>query len=288
LHVRHGRHGELLSHSRPAAAALALALALGALASPAFAYHDEQQHITEDTAYTLRHGDVRLGLWKLEYAPWEPFYFGSYQWPWLLSISNLHMKWRLWHDEDWAFAWGTGFYHFDTKNLKRVDHDTGNAQIDVAPLELTASYRFSPKYGLSLSSLFTSVRLKGQLTREALKGAGNGAVNNYQLVSAFEWRYTRVTAFVATARYLVFQRVTANADVELHPDAYTTVAIHYSGQSDAVDFRGAGSLELSAVMSWQTFNLRLGYGYGNYNVPGVNFVIGRKTFFPDFDMFWVF
>ena len=97
-----------------------------------------------------------------------------------------------------------------------------------------------------------------------------------------------MTAFFATARYLVFQRGTANADVELHPDAYTTVAIHYSGQADGVEFRNAGSLELGAVMSWQTFNLRLGYGYGNYNVPGVNFVTAQKYFFPDFDLFWIF
>lgn len=285
MHFGFRRDGDVLT---PRARAALFGLAICWLSSSAPAFHDEQLHVSEDTAYTLPRGDVRLGLWKVDYAPWEPFFFGTYQWPWLLAVGNLHAKWRYWHDDDWAFAVATGFYHFDTKNLKRVDQKAGNAQIDVAPLELSGTYRFGPRYALSLNGVFTNVKIKGQLTRTDLRGAGEGAVNNFQLVTNFEWRYTRVTAFFATARYLVFQRGDANADVELHPDAYTTVAIHYSGQADGVEFRNAGSLELGAVMSWQTFNLRLGYGYGNYNVPGVNFVTAQKLFFPDFDLFWVF
>jgi len=44
----------------------------------------------------------------------------------------------------------------------------------------------------------------------------------------------------------------------------------------------------SFAFSWQTFNLELGLGYGNFNVPGVNFMINRRTLIPTLDMYWTF
>lgn len=40
--------------------------------------------------------------------------------------------------------------------------------------------------------------------------------------------------------------------------------------------------------SWQTFNLELGLGYGHFNIPGVNFMINRRTLIPTFDLYWTF
>ncbi len=270
--------------------AFALGALLGGLCcvAPAQAYHTKDQHVTDESAYTLRQKDFRVGIWKLQYGIIDQVTAGTYIWPWVFRVANLHAKWRYWHNDTWALSVFTGFYHFDTKSLEKVDEDTGNATIDVVPFELAASYRFDDRYTLSVAPVWTTVALKGDLESEDLKGAGEGAVNNFQLTATFEWRVSRVTAFLFHGRYLVAQTAHAQGDIVLHPDEYTTVEVHASGKTDAIDFRKAGSLVLSSVFSWETFNLRTGLSFGHYNVPAVNFVIGTPLIIPELDLYWIF
>ncbi|HEX3773394.1 MAG TPA: hypothetical protein VHV51_02960 [Polyangiaceae bacterium] len=268
--------------------ALGLFFGLATRSPPASAFHTADQPITDDTAYTLPKHQVRLGIWKAEYGIFSPLTAGSYVWPWFFAVSNLQAKLRFYQGEAFAISASAAFFHFDTKSLRKLDSSQDHATVDVVPYDLLMSYRFNDRYTLSLDSVFTNVRVDGSLRRSDFSSAGEGAVDNYQLSTTFEWRYTRVTAFVANYRYLVFQRSAANLNYEAHPDAYTTVVIRGNAQTDALDFRGAASLTLSSVMSWQYFNLRLGVGYGHYNVPGVNFVLGKPSWFPDLDAFWLF
>jgi hypothetical protein len=262
---------------------------LAALAArPAAAYHTKDQHITDESAYTLRQKDFRVGIWKLQYGIIDQVTAGTYIWPWVLRVSNLHAKWRFWHNDTWAFSAFAGFYHFDTKTLDKVDEDTGNATVDVVPFELASSYRFDDRFTLTLAPVWTTVVLKGTLHDDDLKGAGEGAVNNFQLTATFEWRLSKVTAFLFHGRYLVVQRAHAQGDVILHPDEFTTIEVHAAGKTDAIDFRNAGSLVISSVFSWEHFNLRTGLSFGNYNVPGVNFVLGQFLVIPDLDLYWIF
>ncbi len=270
---------------RPHLRALLVALCT---ALPAHAYHTKDQHVTEESAYTLRKHDFRVGLWKTQYGIIDQVTAGTYVWPWVFRVANLHLKWRYWHDDTWAFSVFTGFFHLDTRNLQSVDDDAGNAVIDVVPFELAASYRFDDSYTLSVAPVWTTVNVKGDLANDDLKGAGEGAVNNFQLTATFEWRISRVTALLFHGRYLVAQRAHARGDVVLHPDEYTTVEVHAAGTTDALDFRRAGSLTIGAVYSWQYFNLRTGLSFGNYNVPGINFVIGAPLVVPDVDLYWIF
>ena len=122
----------------------------------------------------------------------------------------------------------------------------------------------------------------------SLNGTFQGGTSNLQSLYTFELRATRVTAFLLQARFLSFQRANLNGNVVLHPDEFTTVEVHGARDSDALNFRGAYSLGVSALFSWELFNLRLGLGYGNYNVPGLNFMLPMRTPFPDFDFYWVF
>ena len=182
----------------------------------------------------------------------------------------------------------TGFFHFDTKSLNGIDNQTGDARIDAVPFELAGSYRFDERYTLSLATIFTRVRVDGTLDRNDLRTSAEGAFDNMQAVANFEWRLSPVTAFTFELRRLIFQRITASGDAVMHPDEFTTVELHLAGRSHSIDFRNAWSLTVGAVFSWKVFNLRAGLGYGNYNVPGVNFVTGERFLFPDLDVYWIF
>jgi hypothetical protein len=257
------------------------------LARPATAFHTDEQRITDDTAYTLKKKDVRLGLWKAQYGIFDPLTAGTYVWPWLLRISNLELKCRFYESGPWAFAASTGFFYFDTKHLKKAG-DAGDARIADVPFEIDGSYRFESPYTLSVGLVWTEVLVDGTVNQSVFQGAGQGAISNFQLTSTFELRISEVTALVFHARSLVFQRARAAADAVTHPDAFTTVEIHATGRTNALDYRGAGSFTVSGVWSWKTFNLRAGIGYGNYNVPGLNFVIGNRILYPELDLYWIF
>jgi hypothetical protein len=268
-------------------AALASA-AVFSITDAAGAYHTKEQRITDESAYTLRQKDFRIGLWKAQYGIIDSITAGTYIWPWVFRVSNLHAKWRYWQNETWALSVFAGIYHLDTKSFQSVDDDTGNATITVFPFELAASYRFDDRYTLSLAPVWTTVVLRGNLESDDLEGAGEGAVNNFQLTATFEWRVSKVTAFLFHGRYLVAQTAHAHGDVVLHPDEFTTIEVHAAGSTDEIDFRRAGSLTVSSVFSWETFNFRLGVAMGHYNVPGVNFVVGDPLVVPELDLYWIF
>jgi hypothetical protein len=267
----------------------AVACALGLLyPSAAAAYHSKEQRITDESAYTLRRNDFRFGLWKAQYGIIDSVMVGTYIWPWAFRMSNLHAKWRYWQNETWALSVFAGIYHLDTKNFQDLEKDSGNATITVFPFELAASYRFDDRYTLSVAPIWTTVAIKGNLADDDLKGAGEGAVNNFQLTATFEWRVSKVTAFLFHGRYLVAQTAHARGDVVLRPDEFTTIEVHAAGATDEINFRRAGSLTVSSVFSWETFNFRFGVVMGNYNVPGVNFVIGDPLLVPELDLYWIF
>ena len=253
----------------------------------AAAYHDETQRLTEDTAYTLPAHTVRLGLWQVAYAPVDSFSFGTYLWPWVLRIANVHVKERFYQNDPLAFAVSASGYVFNTRSLRIVTDQAGDANVAVLPLELAASYRLTA-FTLSLGLAWTQVWADGSFGQDALGGAGRGAASNLQVTSTVEWRATQVTALVLHARYLIFQRLTGAATAELHPDPYTTVDVHATALPNALDYRGAASVTAAVALSFETFNLRAGVGYGNYNVPGVNFVIDRRLVYPDLDFYWIF
>jgi hypothetical protein len=258
-------------------------------AANAHAWHTADQRITDDTAYTLRQHDVRLGIWKAQYGLWNPFTAGTYIWPWLARVPNLHVKWRYWFDDPLALSVQLGGFFMNTGSFKdKVDKSAGNATLSVVPLELYGSYRFDDAWTLSAGLVYTEVRLRGELHSDDFDGAAEGAVDNLQLTSTLEWRLTRVTALTLHGRYLLLQRVGAGGDAVLHPDDFTIVEVHGGANTDALDFKGAFSLTASAVFSWETFNLRAGLGFGNYNIPAINFVLPEKILYPELDVYWIF
>jgi hypothetical protein len=151
--------------------------------------------------------------------------------------------------------------------------------LTVVPFDLVGSWRINDRWSVSPGLVYTAVTLKGSYDPAELEGAA--AVSNLQLVSTLEWRVSTVTAFVLHGRYLAFQNASGRVSSTLHPDKFTTVDLRAVASTDALDFPFAFSLVPSAVFSWDVFNLRLGLGYGNLSVPGVNLVLPNKTLIPD-------
>jgi hypothetical protein len=74
----------------------------------------------------------------------------------------------------------------------------------------------------------------------------------------------------------------------VYPDDFTTVAVHSDVTGGQFEVSDGFSIVPGVHLSWGELNLRAGLGYGNYNLPLVNFVLPRRTLIPDFDLFFVF
>lgn len=276
------------------ARALSQVVGLSALAAVtclsgwARADHTPETPIVDQTAYTRPRNQIRVGLLKVQYGVLDSLTVGTYWLPWAVLAPNAQVKWRAYHGDALTLAAEVGALRLDTSNLTFLGEQPGEARISVFTFEPLASYRLSDAFTLSSSFVFTAVRLDGSLSTEAYDGAGQGAVSNGQVTATFEWRATRVTALVVHGRYLVAQRAAAVVDAEVRPDDYTTVQAHGQGRTSALDFPHAWSVVPSVALSWGTFYLRAGVGYGNWSLPIVNFVLPHKRVVPELDVSFFF
>ena len=253
-----------------------------ALSAPAEAYHTDRDRLGYGTAYTLGKRTLALGPFAAEYGLFDHLDVGTYILPWAVRVGNLGVKWEFPITDRLSIAPQLYWFRLDVQKLTKKSPPL---VISVVPLDLTGSYRANDATTVSLGLVYTYIRLAGTFDQQALQGAA--AVSNLQLVATGEYRWTKSTALLLRLRYLAHQwQPTASASFVLHPDDYTTVQLYGVGRLDALNVQNAWSLIPGVAWSWTTFNLRLGLGYGNFNVPGVNFVMPRKMICPELDLYW--
>src|SRR6185436_10504417 len=90
-------------------------VALFLLSTPARAYHTEEEHLTDDTAWTIA-GDKtwRLGLFKFAVGLGDRVTLGTYTLPWFGATPNAYLKWRFYAGDTWNCAAPVGFFRLDT------------------------------------------------------------------------------------------------------------------------------------------------------------------------------
>jgi len=249
-------------------------------AAPAQAYHSDEVRLTDRSAHALQQWDFRVGVWKAEVGLLNGLQVTTYTLPWIFKMVNAFVKYEIVLGAGFSIAPRLGIFRLDSSS---IDEDMDPIVLTIAPFELTGSYRFSD-FTASLGIIYTFVGVAAELEESEIRGAV--AVTNLQLTSTLEWRLNRVTALELHARYLAFQDVSASTSTTVDIDDYTSLEVHGAIESDIADVSNAFSIVPSIAFSWGSFNLRLGLGYGNFNVPAVNFVVPVATVVPDFDLYW--
>jgi hypothetical protein len=256
--------------------------------SAAGAYHTEREHLTDDTAWTIAGNKAwRIGLFKVAVGIGDRLTFGTYLWPWAGLTPNAYLKLRFYAGDAWHWAAQASVFHLDTVYFDRKQRDP--PVFTVGSATFSQSVRLAAAHQLSNSLVFTAVRARGTVNQDTLRGVGEAGLTNIQYVGAYELRLSKRTALVVTGRYLMAQVLDGRTRFKAYPDEFTTVEVVAEANDDSiVNFRGAFSILPSIAWSWETFNLELGVGYGHYNLPGINFMINRRTFFPALDLYWTF
>lgn len=261
-----------------------------AKAKRAAAEKKEPEHVRviDQTAYTLEGGRFRLGLFKFQVGIFDFLTVGTYTLPWAVLAATVHAKLRVVEAGSITLAVQAGFAYFDSRRLQWLNDEVGSAVVTVLPLEAQLSYRPVDDLSLSFGAAYTEVAVDGVLSIDAFNGAGRGAADNLQLTGNAELRLNSVLALVVELRWLMLQRVAANANATLRPDAFTVVVVHGGASARDFEVRDAFSIAPSLLITLGVFNIRLGVGYGNYNIPLVNFVLPEPTLIPEADLYFLF
>ncbi|MEI7894162.1 MAG: hypothetical protein WCI05_13800 [Myxococcales bacterium] len=266
----------------------ALPIGLFLVSANARAWHTEDQHLLDNTAYTLPRGKAQLGLGAFRWGALGPLTLGTTTWPWIALFPNGHVKWNVFSYKPISFGLQAGVIRANVRNITNIIggmNDLERALLWIVPLESHLSWRFGPKPTLSVGATYTYINVVGQYKADAFQGVAG--TDNLQLTGSFEWRFNRVTALVVQGRYQVFQRATAQANSTTNPDGYTTLDVAAAGGSGDIELKTYFSIVPSVAFSWEKFNLRLGVGYGNMNVSPINMMIPIRTPIPEFDLFWI-
>jgi hypothetical protein len=257
-----------------------------ALATPARAYHEDEERIVDQTAHTLRAGEARIGLWELEYAPVAFATVGTDTAPWAASIvfqsvvANGHVKVRVLHTSLLTVSIGAALYHADVP--ANGPFLSGSGSLLLVPLSLYASSDLSRRASLHLGATYAYADA-GNLEVDVgvYRAHAALAASALQLHAMGEYRLTRVVALT----------------LQIHGQPYSTPATVHTTTTDefgeTIAFSGTvGPVHRTAIaavasvaLSGRHVNARFGGGYGAIFLPSMGVTIPITTFLPEIDVY---
>lgn len=257
---------------------ITVALALG-LATPALAYHTDEERLTDRTADTLRSLEFQLGVWTLEAGVTDDLMLGTWTYPWLVRMPNVTAKYRFWHGDQLSLSGSLMLARLDFSNFD----ESVPAKLTIIPMGLNATWR-ADEHSFSGGLLYTLIRVSGESpSSDKLEGAA--AVTNTQLTATWEWRLSKYAAFVTDVRVQLFQLLSVSGVTVIPVNDRVSWEVVGAAESDAIDVENIWSVVPSFLWSYKHLNLRLGLGWGNFNLSPMNVAIPVKFVVPEADLF---
>jgi len=264
-------------------ATAALFVSLLGASTVASAYHEEDERPIYQTGHTLNQGEVRIGLLSTDVGAHDRLTLGIDHLYYILPIFNAHAKVQFYRDGDWSLALKGSLYYFDVDFFWWAESPTTRGWYFTWPLELTGTIPLADDWSLHLLAGLTIG--SGKLEQTGDDYGGTAASNNFQIGATTEWRITRVFALNLRLRFAPWVDVAAAGGANAQVDPATTIEVRAEGDVDTSDAQFAFSAMLAAHFSWSWFNMRIGAGYGNLNLPGVNFLVISRTPIFELDLF---
>ncbi|MCK6572387.1 hypothetical protein L6V77_14955 [Myxococcota bacterium] len=234
----------------------------------------EKRLASNYSAFALNDGETVIGLVSLSHAFTDRLEIGTIFLLDLVGAFNAAAKYTLYQDDRQAFAATVGAIYFD-QDVSVFSSDDVRTTFLALPVGVSYSRDLVPDFSLHLAASYAyanlDVEYKGDSEEEAFDASGFGSGVSAKI--AFEYDLARGDALYLEAEVPVL--VTAQAEA--------TSSGESSSDSETSTGFDRTSVTLSYILSWETFNLRLGAGYG----PSI-FDADKKGFIPELDLFWRF
>lgn len=266
---------------------LAVAALLGT--TPAAAWHEPSRPVTDYSAATLKGGEWRIYLGTLlEYGIFDNFEIGTMPIVDLFRVPNVLAKWAFIPGEGFSMAVSGGLI---TTNPTYFISNAPDVQFYAVPVSLFASWRL-PGGDVGIHGALNYVRIgtSGQASfKDAFGIEADVRGSSLKFAPVLELRTSRSFAWVLEGSVSLSQSGNASFSTTVESDdGRTTVEIFADGGVDDEGGKWLGNASLSAYWSWQTFNLRLGLGFGHAELPLLGLFVDQLTVLPEINAYWRF
>tara|TARA_R110002073_G_scaffold241497_6_gene403528 strand:+ start:55374 stop:56228 length:855 start_codon:yes stop_codon:yes gene_type:complete len=259
-------------------------IALLVAPTSAHAEHSASERITDDSPYTLRPGEHRIGLTSIDYGLHghpllDMMDIGTNPWLWAANLGglrsiNLRLKYEFYQDDILSLSIRSAYYQIGS----------GKTRLRYIPIELYAGIKATRNLTVAAGYRRTQLSVKGGLElTEEYQATGNVGFTVAQVRAMAEYRLSRRTALIMRGELQQYQRLRIEAAGERDDDS-AGVFVDKNLLPEEVAFN------VSAVVawSWDSFNLELGLQYGNPTIPGANAIVPQRTLLPSASMYWRF
>jgi hypothetical protein len=262
-----------------------LATSLGSEAKAEQAPDESRLNLRTDfTAYTRPKGRLAVGPFKAELGVIDEVTVGTYVPPWFAftvigtPMPNLYLKARSWWSGPLTLAVRGGFLYVDGSGIADMANVDASGNATILRSELDLSLRLHPRIRLSLGYDYTHVVAVGggSDVATAVEGAAMTDTGTVRLFS--QWQLTDVFGLTFLARYVAYQSPYAT-DVSTDSPG---VSIEGDLTAAASSSRPRYALVPGIAFDWTHWEVYLGVGYGNFELPVVGLPTNRAWPIVDF------
>lgn len=246
---------------------------------------DGRARADEFTGLTVGDNTLKLGILAFDYGITDRLSIGTDPPVWALRavtkiwVPNLHLKWTLWHDPRNAVAALVGGYFSD------ISQDDAEGQVLIVPVSVFYSRGLTERFSAHGEANYNFVQAFGTGNVDNLEVGGAVVARTAQLGAMLAYRVTdRVVHVFVRGRVQVHATpITLESESQLDPFTRAEVGAELALENENPWMAVAG-----VNLIWERVVLRLGLGYGNFFVPGVNIVTPDRSIVPEGSFFVVF
>lgn len=263
-----------------------IVVGVSALSARALAYHESGSEWVRGSPYTLRAGELSLGVVDWDVGITDEVTVGTHPVLWAVGpwsgkpVPNAKLKLRDWVHGRLALSIMESFAYLNGSKLATdfIEKDT-KARLFVLDTRFDAAWRADELGSIGMSLDFTHATISGSGVNAAL---GNAAEDALRLTAWGEWRFSRVVALKLNARVLLLgSPPTGGLQFHAAPSVAVDARVSFANVAPA----GAWAVWPQLELSWKHVNLMLGVGYGYQAVPIVDVTLDRRGILLTGDFF---
>ena len=271
-----------MRHARISVAAI---LALVTTAPDACAWHQGDERLVDDTAHTLRSGEIRAGVLSLDVGTVRFATIGTDTLPWIAGLylgsvlGNGHLKVRLVRTAPLTLAL-RGAVFYSSLHTERGD-TTATGHVLLVPLTAATSSDLGRDVSLHLEVTYATLDAKGDLDVPLAGARAAIAASALQTGVMLEYRATRAVALLLLYRH---QPWASPGVIRTSGEVGTGARVSLEGNVETAD-ASTFALTGGVALSGEHANLRVGAGYGSLFFPSLGVALPGRTFVPELDFY---
>jgi hypothetical protein len=257
-----------------------------AFGGSAHAWVEGPHGVPDYSAHTMADGEIRLSLFRSGYAFTDWLQVETLPLLWAVRVTNFDFKASYPVSDTWTLSANLGLLAWNLANMPGASKDAADVRLNGLPVQARSTWVLGD-WGLTAGLAYTGIKVSGDADADAADLDATAAISTSQLTGAAEWRTSRSFALVLEGRLMIWEDLRADAVTTTDIDDDTVLVLHGDTQVD-LQQPVRGNATLSAMWSYETFNLRLGLGYGHYSLPVFSTFLTQATVVPEFAMYWRF